>query len=122
MPVSFREGGEDIRRLRPAASGGDDYALASFERRQNLTIEPPALFRDAAENDPLQRFHAAFAPYEFFSAVVAHELRAGVRSPEERRRLDRQILAPFERRQRVVVPLRSRLDAGGGCPRRPREG
>lgn len=67
----------------------------------NLFIDA---FRAPAENDALQRFHAAFAPYEFFSAVVAHELRAGVQSPEDRRRLERHVLAPFERRRRVVVP------------------
>lgn len=67
----------------------------------NLFIDA---FRDPAENDALQRFHAAFAPYELFSAIVGHELRTGVRSVEDRRRVDRHVLAPFERRGRMIVP------------------
>lgn len=67
----------------------------------NLFIDA---FRDPSENDALQRFHAAFAPHELFSAIVGHELRAGVRSREDRLRLERRVLAPFERRGRVIVP------------------
>ena len=61
-------------------------------------------FADPVENEALQRFHAAFAPDEFLSAVVAHELAVGVRSVADARRLERAVLAPFKRRQRVVVP------------------
>ena len=35
-------------------------------------------FRDQTTNAALQRFHRAFAPFEYLSVVVAHELRAGV--------------------------------------------
>ena len=41
-------------------------------------------FRDAAANAALVRFHAAFAPFEYLSVIVAQELRAGVRRPAER--------------------------------------
>jgi predicted nucleic acid-binding protein len=67
----------------------------------NLFIDA---FRNPAENEALQRFHAAFGPFELFSAVVGHELRAGVLSVEDRRQLDRHVLAPFARRGRIVVP------------------
>lgn len=54
----------------------------------NLFIDA---FRDPVENDALQHFHAAFAPHELFSAIVGHELKTGVRSPEDSR-LDRHVL------------------------------
>jgi predicted nucleic acid-binding protein len=52
----------------------------------------------------LQQFHRLFAPFEYLSAVVAQELRAGVRSPGDRRKLERHVLAPFERTGRVLTP------------------
>ena len=61
-------------------------------------------FREAAANVDLQRFHVLFAPFEYLSAVVAQELRAGVRSARERRMLDRHVLLPFRRRGRLVTP------------------
>lgn len=61
-------------------------------------------FRDPAANEELQRFHQLFAPFEFLSAVVAQELRAGARSTPARRLLERQVLEPFVRRDRVVTP------------------
>lgn len=67
----------------------------------NLFIDA---FRDPIENEALQRFHAAFARYELFSAIVGHELKAGARSSEDRRQLDRHVLGPFGRRGRVIVP------------------
>ena len=60
--------------------------------------------RDPDANAALQRFHQVFAPFEFLSAVVAQELRAGARSPAARRLLERHVLAPFIRRERVVTP------------------
>lgn len=61
-------------------------------------------FRDPAANAELQRFHQVFAPFELLSAVVAQELRAGVRSTPSRRLLERHVLDPFVRRDRVVTP------------------
>lgn len=60
--------------------------------------------RDPGANAELQRFHQVFAPFEFLSAVVAQELRAGARSPAARRLLERHVLDPFLRRDRVVTP------------------
>lgn len=61
-------------------------------------------FRDPAANLALQRFHAAFAPFLYLHAVVAHELRAGTRSTADRDKLEREILEKFERLDRVVTP------------------
>lgn len=57
--------------------------------------------RDA--NTALAAFYSALTPFVYLSAVVAHELRAGVRD-EAAARLDATLLAPFEQRNRVVTP------------------
>lgn len=63
-------------------------------------------FRDPDAQAALARFHAAFAPFEYLSVVVAQELRAGLRRPADRVRLERGLLGPFERSGRVVTPSR----------------
>lgn len=66
----------------------------------------------------LVQFHQRFAPASWMSAVVALELRAGVRSDVEARRLHRHVLAPFERRGRVFAPGHAAwLEAGGAIAR-----
>jgi predicted nucleic acid-binding protein len=67
----------------------------------NLFIQA---FHDEAANEELQRFHQLFAPFEYLSTVVAQELRAGVRSSAEGRRLERHVLDVYTRRRRVVTP------------------
>lgn len=61
-------------------------------------------FRSPEANASLQRFHRLFAPFEYLSAVVAQELRAGARSLEDRRTLERHVLRVYRRRGRVVSP------------------
>lgn len=61
-------------------------------------------FRDPAANLELQRFHAAFAPFEFLSVIVAQDLRSGTRSQADRKALEKLVLAPFSRRGRILVP------------------
>ena len=61
-------------------------------------------FGDSAANVELQRFHYLFAPFEYLSAVVAQELRAGMRSAADGRALERHVLDLFTRRGRVVTP------------------
>jgi predicted nucleic acid-binding protein len=61
-------------------------------------------FRDDAENEAMQRFHRVFAPFEYLSSVVAHELRAGVVGPRAKRLLERHVLEPFRRRGRIFTP------------------
>ena len=61
-------------------------------------------FRDATANDALQRFHRAFAPFEYLSVVVAQELRAGVKRKRDRKALERHVLDVFERSGRTFAP------------------
>jgi len=61
-------------------------------------------FRDPEANAGLQRFHQLFAPFEYLSAVVAQELRAGARSHNDRRLLERHVLSLYRRRGRLVTP------------------
>jgi predicted nucleic acid-binding protein len=79
--------------------------VTSVERKYvldtNLFI---AGFRDPIANEALQRFHYLFAPFEYLSAVVVQELRAGVRSPKDGRALERHVLSLFTRRGRLVTP------------------
>jgi predicted nucleic acid-binding protein len=61
-------------------------------------------FRDPAANEALQRFHRAFAPFEYLSVVVAQELRAGVTRGRDRKALERNVLGVFERAGRTFAP------------------
>lgn len=61
-------------------------------------------FRSPEASTSLQRFHRLFAPFEYLSVVVAQELRAGARSLEDRRMLERHVLSVYRRRGRVVSP------------------
>jgi predicted nucleic acid-binding protein len=68
----------------------------------NLYIDA---FRNPDANAALQVFHTAFAPFEYLSAVVAQELRAGARAAgRAAAALQRNVFDPFERRGRVFVP------------------
>lgn len=69
-------------------------------------------FRDSAANAALQLFHTAFAPFEYLSAVVVQELRAGTRRADAGK-LQRLVLDPFERRGRVVTPTYDAWKRGG---------
>ena len=72
------------------------YALDS-----NLFIDA---FRSAERESALLDFHAHFAPFEYLSAIVALELRAGARTKSAASKLEANILRPFERRGRVFAP------------------
>ena len=61
-------------------------------------------FRDPEVNASLQEFHRARAPFEYLSVVVAQELRAGIRRPADRRRLERHVLGIYERAGRTITP------------------
>lgn len=60
-------------------------------------------FRDEAANVELQAFHTVFAPFEYLTAVVAQELRAGATTTQAEK-LQANVFAPFERRARVLTP------------------
>ena len=60
--------------------------------------------RKAGEAALLAEFVAWAAPGIYLSTVVAAELRAGAGGVKDRRILDRQILAPYLRRGRLLNP------------------
>jgi predicted nucleic acid-binding protein len=70
-------------------------------------------FRDPIANEVLQRFHGAFAPFEYLSVVVAQELRAGVKRERDRRALERNVLSVFERSGRTFAPSASAWHRSG---------
>lgn len=54
--------------------------------------------------DAFAEFCARMAPRLYLSTVVAAELRAGAGTSVDRRVLDRRVLGPYVRRQRLVNP------------------
>jgi predicted nucleic acid-binding protein len=69
--------------------------------------------RRQADACALAEFCAWAAPGLHLSTVVAAELRAGAASAEERRTLERQILAPYVRRGRLLNPSVAAWEALG---------
>ena len=70
-------------------------------------------FRDDAENAALQRFHRVFGPFEYLNSVVVQELRAGVVNSRARRLLERHVLQPFRRRDRIFTPSATAWEQAG---------
>lgn len=74
-------------------------------------------FVDASRTDDAAaacaEFCARAAPGLYLSTVVAAELRAGAASANDRRRLERHVLAPYIRRGRVLNPSPAAWDALG---------
>lgn len=60
--------------------------------------------RASGGSSDLSAFLAARTAFVTMSAVVAQELRAGVRTPAAIEKLERDVIGPFERRRRLVVP------------------
>ena len=69
--------------------------------------------RTKADADAFSEFCARAAPGLYLSAVVAAELRAGAGSAKDRRTLEREVLAPYVRRGRVLTPSPSAWEALG---------
>jgi predicted nucleic acid-binding protein len=61
----------------------------------------------------LSEFSNWAAPGLYLSTVVASELRAGVTSSRDRKKLEQELLGPFVRRGRVVTPSSAAWDALG---------
>lgn len=61
-------------------------------------------FRERTANEALQQFHRVFAPFEYFSAIVAQELRAGIQRPPDRKSLEKNVLRVFARANRTMTP------------------
>jgi predicted nucleic acid-binding protein len=62
-----------------------------------------AALRDEEHRATLNAFQMAYTPFLHLSAIVAQELRAGVRG-NDARRLEHDLLAPYERRHRLITP------------------
>lgn len=75
--------------------------------RERRYVVDTNLYVDALRTEQgrlgLGAFLSAYAPFVHLSAVVAQELRAGVRG-RAASRLEASIFEPFERRGRVVTP------------------
>jgi predicted nucleic acid-binding protein len=61
-------------------------------------------FRDADASVELERFREGFATAEYLCAIVAQELRAGIRSDEDRQSLERNVIRIFDRNRRSFSP------------------
>ena len=61
-------------------------------------------FRDRVAKEAFQNFDRGFAPFIYLSVVVAQELRAGVKQPNDRVALERHVLGIFERSGRTITP------------------
>jgi predicted nucleic acid-binding protein len=74
-------------------------------------------FVDASRTDAAAAAFAEFcawaAPGLYLSTVVAAELRAGAGSAKDRRTLERQILSPYMRRERLLNPSPAAWEALG---------
>ena len=75
--------------------------MTRYTLDSNLYIEAA---RDAAQAEELEVFSSAFLPFLYLHAVVVQELLAGATSPEWQREIQRGIVRPFERRDRLLVP------------------
>lgn len=60
--------------------------------------------RDEAKAEDLERFYEESLPFTFLHAIVAEELLAGAIGPRNARTIEQSYIAPFERRNRLVVP------------------
>lgn len=74
-------------------------------------------FIDASHTEAAARafseFCARTAPGLYLSTVVAAELRAGATGRQERRTLEREVIAPYVRRERLVNPSAAAWEALG---------
>jgi predicted nucleic acid-binding protein len=61
-------------------------------------------FRDPGANERLQAFHRACSPFEYLSVIVEQELRAGLKRPQDRKALERNVLKIFTRAGRTIAP------------------
>lgn len=78
--------------------------MAHRERKYTLDTQLfIRAFRDPAANASLQVFHTVFAPFEYLSAVVVQELRAGA-TPAQADGLQTHVFTPFEQRARLLTP------------------
>ena len=80
-----------------------------------------AAYNDATFGAGFQVFHRAHLPRLALSAVVAHELLVGAKSPSRRRDLIRGLIEPFRTRGRVHVPTMATWELAAELDRRLRD-
>lgn len=61
-------------------------------------------YRDEDARTNLNRFHRRCGPFEYLSVIVAQELRAGIRSDQDLRALEKNVLEAYERTGRAFAP------------------
>ncbi len=69
--------------------------------------------RQPPELDRLKTFLSWALPSTVLSSIVAAELTAGARTDKARRLLDESLLAPFDRRGRILAPSAAAWRRGG---------
>jgi predicted nucleic acid-binding protein len=69
--------------------------------------------RDESFGAELTQFVGSFLPQIYLHAVVVQELARGAINAAARRRLDQEIIQPFEKRGRIVVPRYSAWKRSG---------
>lgn len=69
--------------------------------------------RVAADARALKQFLSIWLPSTYLSAVVIQELRAGVVNEEQVDALQNGLFAPFERRERILLPSRGAFAESG---------
>ena len=72
-----------------------------FSLDTNVVVDA---LRQSGELDRLKAFLSWALPSTVLSSIVAAELTAGARTEKARRLLDDSLLAPFERRGRILAP------------------
>ena len=87
---------------------------ARFTLDTNLYVDSS---RGVSARAALAGFSEALAPWLYLTGIVAQELRAGVR-PADQRRLERDVLAPFVRRGRLLAPGFAEWEECGDVMRR----
>ncbi|HWA59377.1 MAG TPA: PIN domain-containing protein [Gemmatimonadales bacterium] len=75
--------------------------MAKYSLDTNIYIDA---LRDPNERAALRDFNSWALPSTYLSAVVILELEAGASAPPQAQALDQLFIAPFERRQRVLIP------------------
>ncbi len=60
--------------------------------------------REREKAEDLKSFTSAFLPFLYLHAVVSQELLAGATSPQWQEEIQRNVIAPFEKRGRLLVP------------------
>jgi len=75
--------------------------VARYTLETNLYV---AAARDKHRARQLERFSSAYLPFIHLHAVVAQEILAGVPDRRREKLVEESLIAPFERRGRVITP------------------